>query len=82
MGTGETRRGAQTASTSSGQPNSGALEDRGDALAATDAHRHQRVPTTGAVQFIDRFRRDDRTRIASDRTASTTTATTSFGASR
>ena len=42
-----------------GPRSSGALEDRGDALASTDAHRHQCVPTTGAVQLIDRLRRDE-----------------------
>jgi hypothetical protein len=39
---------------------SDALEDRRDALPATDAHRHQRITPARAVQFRDRLGRDDR----------------------
>ena len=38
------------------------LEHRGDALAAADAHRHQRVAPAGAVQLVDRLDREQRAR--------------------
>jgi DNA-binding transcriptional MerR regulator len=37
-----------------------AIEHRRDALAAADAHRHQRVAATGAVQLVDRLDRQHR----------------------
>src|SRR5207249_11479702 len=36
------------------------LEDGGNALPAPDAHRDQRVASTGAVEFVDGLGHDDR----------------------
>src|SRR5690606_2706441 len=47
-----TERGAARAS--------GALEDRGDALAPADAHRRQAKAAAGAVQFVHQLDGDDR----------------------
>src|SRR3954464_10733304 len=41
-----------------------ALEHRGDALAAADAHRDERVPATGALQLVDGLGGEERTRAA------------------
>ncbi len=37
------------------------LEDRGDALAAADAHRYQRVPAARTVQLVERLHGDQTT---------------------
>ena len=38
---------------------SAALEDRRNALATADAHRHQRIPPAAALQFVQRLGGDD-----------------------
>src|SRR5689334_1714342 len=38
---------------------SDALEDRGDALAAADAHGHERVALLRALQLVERLHRED-----------------------
>src|SRR5204862_6754238 len=40
------------------------LEDRGNALAAADTHRHQPIATTGALQLVERFDGQDASRGA------------------
>src|SRR6185295_11194530 len=37
----------------------GALEDRGDALTAADAHRHQRIALVGALELVERLHGED-----------------------
>src|ERR1700730_1013269 len=41
-----------------------ALENRGDTLAAADAHRRERIATSNAVQFVKSLRGDDGARRA------------------
>src|SRR5205823_4238817 len=57
---------------------SGPFEDRGNALAATDAHRDQRVPAVDPAQLVQRLDRQDRAGRA-DRVAERNTAAVRVG---